>query len=144
MSEAKCVGRWMEWTKQAPYLQMTKGRCGQEELPTAAFFGDSDCHAWHCGPVRSQQTGQSLFGIPTLSFRKAVFGMQRLRPELLWLTLNSCYYWQPRHISYLSLNFSISENSPSSSSHRSLPCFSKALKKYFPSRSVCIRQKSCL
>lgn len=105
------------------------------------FFGESNCH---CSPERSRQTGQSLFAIPTLSFRRAVFGMQRLRSELLWSILNSCCCWEPRHGSYLSLHFSISENSLSSSSHRSLPCFSKALRKYFPCRSVFIRQKSHL
>lgn len=133
----------MGWVKQTPYPNVEEERVGQEGAPhSCQFFCKPNCHASHCGPVRSEQTGQNLFVMPTLSFRRTLFGMLRL--ELLWLILNSCCYWQPRPFSYLSLHFLISDNSLSSSSHRSLPCFSKALRKYFPCRSVCIRQKSHL
>lgn len=141
MSEATCTWRWVKWWKEGPYSHMEEERFEPEGVPHCChFFGEPNCCALHCGPVRA---GQSLFEIPTLSFRRALFGMSRLRLEFLSLLLNSGCYWQPRHF-YLSLHFLISDNSLSSSSHRSLFCFSKALSTDFPCMSACIRQKSLL
>lgn len=146
---ASCVcERYMKmgWVSEAGSLPRQENeKLEQKGAPhSCRVSGGPNCRALHCGPVSSEQIGQRIFGIPTLSFRRTLFGMLRLRLDLLWLILNNYCYWQPRRSSYLSLHFLFSDNSLSSSSHRSPPCFSKALWRDFPRSSVCIKWTSLL